>query len=198
MDVTALLAGLANPAAGENPARIHVLTGARGAGKTPWCQSIVHQARQAGLRVSGLIAPGRFDQGVKTGFYAHCLGNDERRLLASIHPGELDGFRLGHWTFDPQTFAWGNAYLSTLAPTDLLVIDELGHLEFNQGRGWTAGFTALARQKYRLALVVIRPECIPAFVELGYTFSTDEILRPPAIRPFKTWLNGAGAMHPSS
>jgi nucleoside-triphosphatase THEP1 len=58
---------------------------------------------------------------------------------------------------------------------DVLVIDELGPLEFDLQTGWTASFEVLRRKRYRLALIVIRPECLDAFSNMGFVFQTKEI-----------------------
>jgi len=119
----------------DNP--LWVITGARQSGKTLWCQKIVSEARKSGLHVSAILTPGRYENGLRNGIYAVRLAGDETRLLASQLPGELDGLRLGPWTFDNEVFAWGNQHLLELkaTTTDLLVIDELGFLEFDRGKG---------------------------------------------------------------
>jgi nucleoside-triphosphatase THEP1 len=152
-----------------------VVTGWRGVGKTTFCQQAVDEYRKAGLKVSGLLSPARFDQKQKTGFFAHDLDSDEIRLAASVVPGEIDGLRLGSWTFDPEIFAWGNRCLKQAVGLDVLVIDELGPLEFDLQTGWTASFEVLRRKRYRLALIVIRPECLDAFSNMGFVFQTKEI-----------------------
>lgn len=45
-------------------------------------------------------------------------------------------------------------------PCDLLIVDELGPLEFNRGEGWIAGLTAVDSGSYQSALVVIRPSLL--------------------------------------
>lgn len=148
--------------------KILVISGWRGAGKTALCQRLAAQARQAGWAVAGLLSPARFaggstDPGDKTGIYVEDLRRGERRLLASNLPGELHGTRIGAWTFDDALFAWGNEVLRQSAGCDLLVIDELGPLEFDANLGWTEGFTVLEQGAYRWAVVVVRPECLEAF-----------------------------------
>jgi hypothetical protein len=44
------------------------------------------------------------------------------------------------------------------------------------GTGWIAGFDVLKSKKYRLAIVVIRPECLDAFSNMGFVFQTEEII----------------------
>lgn len=162
-----------NPISGQG--NILVVTGWRGVGKTTYCQQLVDEYRKMGLKISGLLSPARFEQKQKTGFFAHDLDSDETRLAASVVPGEIDGLRLGSWTFDPEIFAWGNHCLKQVVGSDMLVIDELGPLEFDLQTGWTASFEILRRKRYQLALVVIRPECLDAFSSMGFVFQTKEI-----------------------
>ncbi len=161
--------------------QILVITGGRNAGKTTFCQQVVEAWRAAGRTVAGLLSPGRFDQCLdrldnrKNGFFVRDLRSGETRLAASAVPGELNGAQIGSWTFDAQIFDWGNQCLQQADGADLLVIDELGPLEFNRQTGWVASFDLLRRQNYRLALVAIRPECLEAFSGLGFAYQTKEI-----------------------
>ncbi len=50
--------------------------------------------------------------------------------------------------FDPAVLAWGNQVLRDSIPTDLLIVDEIGPLEFNQAIGWVSAFDVLARSLF--------------------------------------------------
>jgi nucleoside-triphosphatase len=166
--------GLGLPAK-EHPGDTLVITGWRGVGKTTLCQKVVERARQAGRQVTGLLSLGRFDAGEKTGILAMDLGSGQTRRLASLIEGELEGAQLGPWTFDTKVLEWGNTCLKQSARTDLLVIDEIGPLEFEKGLGWVSSFEILRRQAYQLAIVVIRPEFLDAFLGLGFSCQTREV-----------------------
>lgn len=180
MDVKPPAGSLAELFSPGNEHRLWVVTGWRGVGKTVWCQNLVGEARKAGLHVSGILTPGRYAGGQRNGIYALRLDNEETRLLASQLPHEIAGLRLGPWSFDAEVFIWGNQYLSALKAqnTDLLIIDELGFLEFDLQEGWMAAFEALSQMKYRAAVVVVRPECIQSFTSLGYQFTTLQVPDP--------------------
>jgi nucleoside-triphosphatase THEP1 len=155
---------------------IIVVSGWRGVGKTTYCQQAVDEYRKAGLIVSGLLSPSRFDSNHrKNGFFALDLTSYESRLVASLIPNEFEGIQFGSWTFDPKVFDWGNQCLQQAIGADVLVIDELGFLEFDLKIGWTASFDILRRKNYRLAIVVIRPECIDVFSSLGFSFQVKEV-----------------------
>jgi len=178
MDLTPPGDNLTFPDIRSAPGAILVVTGGRGTGKTPYCHKAVEYYRRAGLKVSGLISFGRFENGQKNGFFAQDLVSQETRLAVSSVPGEIDGFQYGSWTFDPEIFEWGNQLLLQTTGSDVLVIDELGDLEFNLQTGWTAGFEALRRRNYLLAIVVIRPKCIGSFTKMGFSYLIKEILHP--------------------
>jgi nucleoside-triphosphatase THEP1 len=154
---------------------IIVVTGWREVGKTTFCQQAIDEYQKAGLKVSGLLSPARFQDSKRTGIQALNLAGGESRLLASLVPGEISGLQFGPWTFDPDVFAWGNDCLRETSGTDVLVIDELGPLEFDQKNGWITGLDILKRCEYQLALIVIRPEYVDAFSKMGLHFQTREI-----------------------
>lgn len=138
---------------------LFVLTGSRGSGKTTLCRRLAELKTAEGWRVTGLLSPARLEGKEKTGIEALNLRTGESRLLASRKAGELSGFRFGEWDFDPAVLAWGNQVLEDSIPTDLLIVDEIGPLEFNLATGWMMAFDVLAQNQYRAALVVVRPEC---------------------------------------
>lgn len=133
---------------------IYVITGPRGSGKTTFCQRSIERARLWGWQVTGIVTVGEWRHGEKLALYAHDLCRGERRLLAR-RPNAREP-----WEFVEETLAWGNDVFARAAPTDLLAVDELGPLEWIEGRGWTAAFEAIDSGQYRAALVVVRPELV--------------------------------------
>lgn len=141
---------------------IWLVTGASGSGKTSFCHKIVQKKRLDGWRISGLVSPGVFENGVKTAIQAVDLRSGETRLFAVKAAEGDDAVQVGDWMVRREAIRWGNEVLSRWEPCDLLVIDELGPLEFLQGGGWQSAFSRLERRDYLLALVVVRPELLEA------------------------------------
>jgi nucleoside-triphosphatase THEP1 len=137
-----------------------IVTGASGTGKTSFCLRVIEAANAAGWQVTGLLSLPRFEAGRKTGIVVLDLSNGEQRLLASNHPNELAGLAFGQWTFDIHTLKWGNDALKHLPPYDVVVVDELGPLEFDRQQGWTAGFDVLARHTAGIAIATVRPSLL--------------------------------------
>ena len=139
-----------------------LLTGARASGKTSWSRQLVDAARAAGLSAAGLLSPPVFTQGEKTGIALLDVATDERRLLAQRAAEGASGAAGTGWRFDAKTLAWGNGLLATLPPADLVLIDEIGPLEFDGKKGFLAAFAAIDARRYRLALVTVRPGLLDA------------------------------------
>ena len=157
--------------------KITVVTGERGAGKTTYCLEQVQAARESGWVVRGILSPAIYDAGRKTGFYLRNLENDEQRLSGTLNPEINLGGQFRCWSISTSVYEWGNQILSAIAACDLIVIDELGPLEFEEGKGYTAAFDCLKNADFQQALVVIRPECIANFQAMGFDFDTVKIIK---------------------
>ena len=72
-----------------------------------------------------------------------------------------------YWNSNYNSFRYGIWWVTE---TDVLIIDELGPLEFDEKSGLISAFETLRRAAYREAFVVIRPEKIAAFREMGFEF----------------------------
>ena len=134
---------------------------AKSAGKTTYCQQVITAAKAAGWRIAGILSPPRFADGQKTGIFALDLASGATRLLASCVPDELEGVRFGKWVFDGDALAWGNELLRNLPACELLVVDEIGPLEFDWQQGWPACFDAILRPFAGITLATVRPAYLP-------------------------------------
>lgn len=134
-----------------------IISGISGAGKTRYCQQVIEAARAAGWQIAGILSPPRFEAGEKTGMFVIDLLSGEKRLLASCISGEICGLRFGKWDFDSAVLDWGNALLRNVPACDLLVVDEIGPLEFDCQQGWSSCFLVLANRQDGLTLATVRP-----------------------------------------
>jgi nucleoside-triphosphatase THEP1 len=142
------------------PEGITILTGGRGIGKTRTCLCLVEQARQAGWSLSGVLCPAEFEDGEKIAIDMLDLTTGERCRLA-YRENRQTGFEVtDHWNFDNVVLDRGNEILGSAGICDLLLVDELGPLEFYRRQGWVKAFDTLARGEFKRAVVVIRPELL--------------------------------------
>jgi nucleoside-triphosphatase THEP1 len=147
---------------GVQRARLLIVTGEKGAGKTSWCAGLRDAALRQSLACDGLLSLAEIRDGVKVGIRLHAVGMGENRPLAVARAVEDWQSFTPRWQFHEDVLAWGNDYLASVATCDILFIDELGPLELTHGKGWQNAFDLLARGAYRLAVVVVRPSLVGA------------------------------------
>lgn len=146
----------------HQPHQLILITGRSGIGKTTYCQQWIASARAAGWQVGGLLAPPRIVAGQKVGIDLLDLASGDQRPYAHLHHASPHPTAptTGRWQFDTAVLAWANAVLDDITAVDLLIIDELGPLEFEQGRGLHAAFDLLKTGSYRAGGVVVRPSLL--------------------------------------
>jgi len=138
-----------------------IITGKRNIGKTNACIKLVNYFKTRNLQISGIISLGLYENGRKVGILAKDIRTGEKKKLAVYYQGwdEEEPGRI--WKFDDETLIWGNRVLAESIPTDILIIDELGYLEFEKDQGWIEGFNAIDEGKYLIAFIVVRNELLP-------------------------------------
>ena len=135
-----------------------IITGTRSIGKTSLCFRLWELAKEKSWDTAGILSPAIFEGSTKVGIEAVDLRTGERRRLACPADHEAGGIQTRNWLFNEQVVSWANKVLEASIPCDLLLIDELGTLEFERYEGWLAGFAAIDSCAFKLAIVVIRPE----------------------------------------
>ncbi len=138
-----------------------VLTGERGAGKSSCCQHIAELASARGWDVAGVLSPALFQEGLKVGILVTDLRSGETRALARYRRNSKPGALC--YDFDPTSLAWADSVATNAPPCDLLILDELGPLEMEQGRGMVSALDVLRGGSFRLAVVVVRPALLDLF-----------------------------------
>ncbi len=145
------------------PARF-LVTGERGTGTTLFCRALVEAVRDLPGRpgVGGVLSPRVYEGGEQVGIEVLDVRTGKHRRLASLRaagePALSESTKL--WRFDPEALVWGNEVLAAAVPCGLLVVDELGPLEFEEGVGWLAGLAAMDSGAYVAAAAVVRPRLL--------------------------------------
>lgn len=140
--------------------RRYILTGDSGAGKTRWCAALVEAAQQRGLTVGGVISPGVCVDGRRIGIDLQIVETGEARRLARPRPEVAPDQPTKKWEMDTETLRWGNQALRRLGEIDLLIVDELGPLEFVHDDGLAEAFRVVDQGNYRVAVLVVRPSLL--------------------------------------
>ena len=135
--------------------RIVVLTGERGVGKSTVCGKVIDQAKGRGYTCGGVLTLTRPDGG-RDVVDVH----RSRVRPLTVAPGSAQSVVVGRFHFDRATLAWGKGALHRARGCDLLIVDELGPLEIERGKGWQNAFDVLREGEFTLAIVVVRPELL--------------------------------------
>lgn len=140
-----------------SPARIGLLTGPVGVGKTTVAERVAGLARRRGLACGGLLAPALKNAcGQKAGIWAVDLGSADRRLLARTDRN-LGGPEMGPYSFDAAALEWAAEVVTgAMGGCDLLLVDEIGKLELWQDQGLAPVLPRLAAGETHRALVLVR------------------------------------------
>jgi iron complex transport system ATP-binding protein len=142
-----------------------IVTGLSGAGKTTWCKNLVEKAKENGYEVEGILSPGIFEGKRKVGIEVLDLHSGEKKQLAKLREGSRSEIATPRWEFDSQSLEWANQRLENGSGSDLLIIDELGPLEFLQNEGLLAGFKRLNQGDFQVACVVVRSSLLQKAIE---------------------------------
>lgn len=127
---------------------------------------MIQTAHLAGWDAAGLLSLAEFHDGVKKGIWAVDVRSGEKQLLASDLRQAENDLIFGKWFFNHFTLEWGNRVLRSSIPCDLLVIDELGPLEFKLFQGWVSALEVIRTGQFKIALVIIRPELTEPAINL--------------------------------
>jgi nucleoside-triphosphatase THEP1 len=137
---------------------IYLITGSRNAGKTSFCETVVSAARAHGWNTTGVLTRFASTQR-RPALEVEDIRTSERRILAyRREDAETAASGKALWAIDQAVVTWANHLFQSGYSCDLLVIDEIGALEFERGEGLQSALKALETDRYRVALVVFRPD----------------------------------------
>jgi nucleoside-triphosphatase THEP1 len=137
---------------------ITIVSGDIESGKTSYCNNVATELDERGWDVRGVISPAVFDGETKIAIDAVDISTAEQRRLADLRSNNTStsGPTTKRWAFYAETIDWCNDVLKRSTPCDLLVVDELGPLEFEQSSGLLEGLVAVDTRLYQHAIVVVR------------------------------------------
>ena len=138
-------------------ARIGLLTGPVGVGKTTVTERVVGLALRQGLVCGGVLAPAMINScGQKAGIWGVEISTGERRILARTDR-DLGGPSIGPYSFGAESLEWAaRAVERSIGACDLLIVDEIGKLELWRGVGLASVLPRLAAGEVERALIPVR------------------------------------------
>ena len=136
--------------------RIHIICGERNTGKTSICQKLAEIFKKSGNSVKGIISPGVYKYNKKVAIDAVDIATGKVIKLADYIPGWDPKKPISEWKVNKDAILWGNSVLKNSIPCDVLIIDEIGYLEFEKKDGWLEAFIVLETNQYKVSFIVVR------------------------------------------
>lgn len=140
---------------------VFLLTGERGEGKTTTLVRVVEILRDESITISGIITHGTVKNGFRNSFTVVNVKTNVGVQLCSRETG-TDGERCGAFLFSNEGLRHGFQALSleSAEGAELIVIDEVGHLEL-RGEGWATCIDRLMAEANGIPMVwVVRRNSI--------------------------------------
>jgi len=144
-------------------ARVIILTGDQGEGKTSLIRSITSNQMLKHLCFSGFYTRGTWQDNERDNYQIHDLNSNRSSLLCE-RTGPVSDVRSGPFNFRENGMALGRNILDTSISegSSIVVIDEIGHLELH-GDGWSECLQTLVDQGRRMVWT-IRPGLLDQIV----------------------------------
>ena len=140
--------------------QVVIITGEIHQGKTTFAQKIVADLLEQKIRIAGFFSVGINENGIRTGFNLVDIGSSRQIELCSDKKNEKR-LKLGRYYFNSDAITLGNEILNSnnLSDKQLIVIDEVGHLELN-GKGWSNSIENITRSNTVPQLWIVRKSLV--------------------------------------
>jgi len=135
-----------------------IITGAIGIGKTTVCRKLVEIVRNRGHTCGGILTYKAADKGI----IIEDIQTGKNEALASTN-NIYQGPRTKKYFFNPEGIDFGIRAIDKGASSDILLVDEIGHLEL-KGKGFVKVIELIRAGKIRNCIVVIQKELFSAFL----------------------------------
>lgn len=137
-----------------------IITGEVHNGKTTFTQKIVADLLRQNIRIAGFLSIGINENGIRTGFNLVDIGSSRQIELCSDKKNEKR-LKFGRYYFNSDAISLGNEILNSnnLSDKQLIVIDEVGHLELN-GQGWSNAIENITRSNTTPQLWIVRKSLV--------------------------------------
>ena len=169
---------------------VYIISGEQAEGKTTFLMEMLDRLRIEGVKMRGIVAPGYFKDGARSGFSVMDLGTQMSEELCSTTP-DAGSERHARYFFRPEGLSFGNRAILDFNPdtTDILVIDEVGRFDV-QGALWGGSIDKLMTLPHPPMVWTVRREFVgmvtkrwpirPVVRELGSVSNekfTEEIMK---------------------
>ncbi len=148
--------------------RLVIITGEKGIGKSTLCRKVVNNLVGRGVTCGGIITLKKENSEL----WVENISTGKQEMLASVKATSI-GPRAGKYYFKPEGLEFGMQAIKEATGVDVLLVDELGHLE-TRGGGFSPAISLINGRSGR-SVVVIRRELLsiitPKFTTKPIVFS---------------------------
>ena len=137
-----------------NGKRILIITGKINSGKSSKLEKIIRQLNSAGKNIKGFITKGIFTDSCKIGYNLIDISTGAEYHLASISSKNNFILKQGRFYFNEAVFEEVNNKLIENFNGDVIVFDEIGHLELNKKGFYRSLNVCMKNFKGKLIIVV--------------------------------------------
>ena len=137
-----------------NGKRILIITGKVNSGKSSKLEKIIRQLNSAGKNIKGFITKGIFTDSCKIGYNLIDISTGAEYRLASISPKDNFTLKQGRFYFNEAVFEKINEKIIQNFNGDVIVFDEIGHLEMKKKGFYRSLRVCLKDFKGKLIIVV--------------------------------------------
>lgn len=144
-------------------ARVIILTGDQGQGKTKLIKSILSSSKLEQLSFSGFFTEGVWLDGERDAYHLVDVSSRESKLLCE-RSSPVSDLRAGPFNFRESGINFGQRVLSAAKAerSAIIIVDEIGHLEL-RGQGWSNNLQSLVDEG-RTMIWSIRPNLLDQVV----------------------------------
>ncbi len=135
-----------------------IVTGAIGIGKTTVCRKLIETVRNRGYTCGGVLTYKATNKSI----IIEDIQSGEKETLASSN-SVYHGPHTAKYSFNPEGIAFGIKAIDRGIPSDILFVDEIGHLELRR-EGFIKVPELIKASKVKDCVLVIRKELLPAFL----------------------------------
>ena len=140
---------------------ITIITGTKEEGKSTQIMRLLQDFRKSQFVLRGLFSPAIIEDRKKKGIAVEDISTGKRMRLAIHKPGWDSVMPDREWKFNEDALRWGNEVLKQIEKNyDVLIIDEIGYLEFEKKQGWGSVFSVISDTHYLRAYIVVRTSLI--------------------------------------
>ena len=150
--------------------KVYIITGDQGAGKTTFLSTFADLLKKEGIITGGILARGKWNNDVRTGFTMEDISTGHQMQLASREK-EHDWYSPGKFFFNPASISYGNSLLQSdeILKNDVIILDEVGPFEL-KGEIWAPGLNKLCETYTGLLIISVRKSLMQKVISFwGFT-----------------------------